>query len=94
MIRLRHKLLIHLLRLFDDAVVVVCLGLVANAYVDRYRSIDALAVLLLLLGSVLFFNHFVRYDSNRFAGLGTQLIDLLKAITATTFLLLAVSVLL
>src|SRR4030095_10128018 len=93
MIRLRHKLLIHFLHLLDQAVTIICLGFFANAYVDRYWSTDALAVLILLVGSIFFFNQFVRYEPNRFTGFGSQLVGLLKAITATTFLLLAVSVL-
>ena len=94
MIRLRHKLLIHLLRLFDQAVTLVCLGGIGDALVERYESVDALAILLLAVGSLFFFSHFVRYDSNAFTGLFAQLVSMFKAVTATTLLLLAVSVVL
>ena len=76
MIRLRHKLLIHLLRLFDQGVTLVCLGGIGNALVERYASVDALAILLLAVGSLFFFSHFVRYDSNAFTGLFAQLVSL------------------
>ena len=91
MLRLRHKLMIHFLRLFDQAVVVICLGLFGNALADRYELREVLAILLLLMGSMVIFNHFVRYDANRFTALGDQLASLFKAITVTLTLLLLIA---
>jgi exopolysaccharide biosynthesis polyprenyl glycosylphosphotransferase len=94
MIRLRHKLLIHLLRLFDQATVVLCVALFGNAFADRYELHEVSAILLVLIGSMFLFNHFVRYDVNRFTEFAAQLRSLLMAVTATVVLLPSISLLL
>jgi exopolysaccharide biosynthesis polyprenyl glycosylphosphotransferase len=91
MIRLRHKLLIHFLRLFDQVVVIMSLGVFGQALASAYSLREVVAVLLLLMGSMLVFNHFVRYDANRFSALADQLASLFKAVTLTVILLLAIS---
>ena len=93
MIRLRHKLLIHVLRLLDQVVMILCLGVFGNGAADRYEASEVVAILLLLMGSMLIFNHFVRYDSNRFTALSDQLTSLFEATTASSVFLVAIDIL-
>jgi exopolysaccharide biosynthesis polyprenyl glycosylphosphotransferase len=93
MIRLRHKLLIHLLRLFDQAAVILCVAFFGNGFVERYEPHEVLAILMVLISSMFLFNHFVRYDANRFTDLSEQLRSLTLATTTTVGALLAVSLL-
>src|SRR5687767_14296234 len=93
MIRLRHKLLIHFLRFIDQAVLIVCLGYFGNALVDTYRLTQALAILVLLMCSMFVFNHFVRYDVNRFTAFADQVSSLLKASSLTVVLFAGISLL-
>jgi exopolysaccharide biosynthesis polyprenyl glycosylphosphotransferase len=91
MIRLRHKLLIHALRLFDQATLVLTVAFFGNALADRYELHEVTAILVLLMGSMFIFNHFVRYDANTFTEFGVQLDSLLGASTTTVLFSLAVS---
>lgn len=86
MIRLRHKLLIHVMRLSDQAIILLCLALFGNALSRTYELSQVAAILIDLMGSMVLFNHFVRYDVNRFTEFAAQVTSLLLA-TASTVLL-------
>ncbi len=105
MIRLRHKILIHLFRVFDQLVMIAtALGIVwfrpearlqgGGPWMQaRYHLSDTLAILALGLGWILIFSCCIRYKADRFVAMRTQLKDLLKATTLASFWLVAVSAL-
>ena len=105
MIRLRHKLLILFFRVFDQLVVALCLSTalghntlgqylgISAPETQSFESTDILALLALFAGSVILFHHLARYDANRFTSVPAQIIGVIKATTASTFLLLVVGVL-
>jgi exopolysaccharide biosynthesis polyprenyl glycosylphosphotransferase len=101
MMRLRHKLLIHAFRLSDQ--VFLWLALVLSVFflggrrghdfiedfaVDYHPMSDfiAVAALALLWGSICAV--IIRYDANRFTSFGRSVLDILKATTVCSFLLL------
>lgn len=104
MIRLRHKLFIYILRLFDQALLISVLLLTVDV-VGRYHNTGSLPFLLkthynpratvgLFLLVVLWiwaFNLLVHYETNRLKTLKSQLVDVTKATVAAAFLLLIVS---
>lgn len=103
MIRLRHKLLIQAFRLFDLITMGACITLLAylgpdlewrggfRALMNReFQLKDTLGIVLLFVGWNIIFNRFVRYDSNRFNNLASQIGDLLKASAGAAFWLLLV----
>lgn len=103
MIRLRHKVFSHLLRIFDVVILVVALGVVVllgQEGVDGepfrrflrgyFRTTDLLGIISLSLGWFLLFNSLVHYETNRLKSLRSQLVDVVKATTAAAFLLLVV----
>jgi exopolysaccharide biosynthesis polyprenyl glycosylphosphotransferase len=103
MMRLRHKLLIHAFRVSDQVFLIGSL-LFWVALVREHGSlqflrdlptsvhspVNAFGAMLLVLGWVGLFTYFVRYDANRFTSLSTGIRQLLKATTASTFLLFIV----
>lgn len=103
-IRLRHKLLIYALRIFDQVLLASVLGLTVDLFGryaggsrlqdilrESYRPGDGIGVALLAAGWIVIFNTFVRYDTNRFRALISQLADVLKATIAAAFLLMIVA---
>ncbi len=103
MIRLRHKVLIHSFRLFDQLMLVAAAALIIYfrpeialmgghpASPATYRMADTIGVLLLALGWVGIFAYTIRYKADRFVALTTQIKDLFKATTLAAFWLMIVS---
>lgn len=104
MIRLRHKLLIYLFRVFDLALMVGTLALLVDTggrsagtgnlhavFREAYRPFDTIGMLILAFSWVAIFSAFVRYDANRFTSLTVHLVDVLKATSAAAFALFIVS---
>ena len=103
MIRLRHKLFIYALRVFDQALLISTLLLTIDL-TGRYNNTGSLLFLLqnhyqprstlgfavICLLSVLLFNLLVHYETNRLKTLRTQLFDVFKANSAAAFLLMVV----
>ena len=105
MIRLRHKLLIYGLRLFDQLVVAILLFTViahAKGVTDlwhiqlvlnrAYRLIDYLGLTFIAGCSMIVFSHFVRYEANRYVGIIEQITRLAKANTTVAFALILAAV--
>ena len=101
MIRLRHKLLIQGLRIFDQIVLVVTFVCLVGLIEERgrfefigevlqksYQAYEGLAMLGVLLGWFFIFNHLVHYDTNRFTTLKRQAVEIFKAMVTTSLLLL------
>ena len=101
MIRLRHKLFIHGLRIFDQAALALSLFItvaiakgvhswpqVYIVFQREYKLIESLALIVMFVGWTLVYNRFVQYDTNQFIRLLRQLWLHLKASTTTAFLLL------
>lgn len=103
MIRLRHKLLIQLFRGLDQAILIGTLALiifyrpeltvqgVALETEATFKIWDAFGLPVLAIGWICIFHVCVRYRADRFIGLKTQLLDLLKATTIASFWLLLIS---
>ena len=104
MIRLRHKLLIHALRLFDQALLIFAAGFIiqfTSTHPDRdsvaqvlggyHTTKDAVGLALLGLGWLFIFNAVVPYETNRLKTFKSQLQSVLKATTLAAFHLLVVS---
>ena len=104
MIRLRHKLLIQMFRLFDQLVLVLCaVGIIYfrpeilmrggdHILEATFHIEDAIGMLILLIGWIGIFDYFIRYKADRLVALNTQLKSLLKASSLATFWLMLVSV--
>jgi len=104
MIRLRHKMLIHMFRLFDQLVMVaVSLAIIfyrpeifmqgGTHILEATFSIeDTIGILFLVVGWIGIFDYFIRYKADRLVALNTQLKNVIKAATAATFWLLVISV--
>ncbi len=103
MIRLRHKLFVYLMRGLDPAVllgsVLVVTGLSDPARSsslsqwilrDAYQSGDGVGIAVLVIGWVVIFNILIQYDTDRFATLRSELLDVAKATTAAAALLFVV----
>lgn len=103
MIRLRHKLLIHIFRLLDQIMLIATgLGIIyirpdvlmrgePHTSSATIHIVDAIGMLILMMGWVGIFDYYIRYKSDRLVALNTQLKNLLKATTAATFWLMVVS---
>ena len=101
MIRLRHKFLIQGFRIFDQIILVGVFVLLV-AYVQErghfefigevleksYQAYEGLAMIGVLFGWFFIFNKLVHYDTNRFTTLKSQAIEIAKAMTVTSLLLL------
>lgn len=100
MIRLRHKIFIHALRVLDQGLLFVTLGgVVALASESGYERVqlllrgepgpnDLLGLLVLGFAWLWLFNHLVHYETNRLKSLRSQVLDVIKATTASAFLLM------
>ncbi|MEI6655087.1 MAG: sugar transferase [Verrucomicrobiota bacterium] len=101
MIRLRHKFLIHGFRIFDQLVMVGVFVLLVGFIQEKrhfdfvgevleksYQAYEGLAMFGVLLGWFFIFNTLVHYDTNRFTTLKSQAIEIAKAMTVTSLLLL------
>lgn len=103
MIRLRHKLLIQMFRLFDQLVLAVTAVFIiyfrpeivlhggTHILQATLRIEDAIGMLILAVGWIGIFDYFIRYKSDRLVALNTQLKSLLKATGLATFWLMVIS---
>lgn len=103
MLRLRHKLLIHLFRLFDQVILIGTLIAMVSIFHERghiywlseiptavHSPVNAFGAMLLFLCWAGIFNYVVRYDANRFTPLATSILNVLQAIALCTFVLFVV----
>jgi len=106
MIRLRHKLFLHALRLADQLVLVGSLAALLDIFGRLYRTGDLayllgnyygadelLGLAFLLLAWALLFHLLVDYHTNRLKSLKRQVFDLTKANSAAALLLLVIGAL-
>jgi len=103
MIRLRHKLLIQMFRLFDQLVLMAtAVGIIyfrPEILMRGQRHIleatlqieDAIGILILAVGWIGIFDYFIRYKADRLVALNTQLKNLLRATSLASFWLMMVS---
>ncbi len=103
MIRLRHKLLIQMFRVFDQMVLVLTgLGIIyfrpeillsggSHMLEATLQVEDALGMFILAVGWIAIFDYFIRYRLDRLVALNTQLRSLLKATTLASFWLMVIS---
>jgi exopolysaccharide biosynthesis polyprenyl glycosylphosphotransferase len=103
MIRLRHKMLIHMFRLFDQLVMVAtAIGIIyfrpeifmqggTHILEATFKIEDAIGMLILLVGWIGIFDYFIRYKADRLVALNTQLKNLLKATSLAAFWLMIIS---
>ncbi len=101
MVRLRHKLLIQAFRVFDQ-VVLVAVFILLVAYVRErghfdfilevldksYQAYEGMALVGVLIGWFFIFSKMVRYDANRVTTLKSQALEIVRAVTVTSLLLL------
>ncbi len=103
MIRLRHKFLIQGFRIFDQVIMVGVFVLLVGYVQEKgrfdfvgevleksYQAYEGLAMVGVLVGWFFVFNMLVHYDANRFTTLKSQAIEIAKAMTVTSLLLLIV----
>jgi exopolysaccharide biosynthesis polyprenyl glycosylphosphotransferase len=103
MIRLRHKMLIHVFRLFDQLVMVAtAIGIIylrpeiflrggTHILEATFQIEDAIGMLILLVGWIGIFDYFIRYKADRLVALNTQLKNLIKATSLASFWLMVIS---
>lgn len=103
MIRLRHKLFIYALRILDLGLLFLTLGVIVayssptgmtrvqNLLHGRFAQYDPPGLFAISLGWFIIFNLLVNYETNRLKSLRSQVMDVLKATTAASFLLVVVS---
>ena len=104
MIRLRHKLFIYALRLFDQALLVSVLllgldltgrkngtGSLSTLLQNYYEPSASIGLLLVGITWIWIFNTLVHYETNRLKTLRSQIFDVAKANSAAAFLLMMVS---
>lgn len=103
MMRLRHKLLIHAFRVFDQVLLVCALavwialipekgsfGYIRELLNEVYGWREIMGLLVLVLGWVIIFNTIIHYDANRFTTLTSAVWALTKATTCSAFLLFVI----
>ena len=102
MIRLRHKLLIHIFRLLDQLMLIVTgLGIIylrpdfalkGGRFIleATFRIEDTVGMLLLAAGWVGIFDYFIRYKADRLVALNTQVKNLVKATGFASFWLMII----
>lgn len=101
MIRLRHKFLIQAFRIFDQVVLIVVFILLVTYVEERghfdfilevldksYQAFEGLAMFGVLVGWFFVFSRMVHYDANRVTTLKSQALEISKAVTVTSLLLL------
>jgi len=103
MIRLRHKLLIYMFRLFDQVVLVAtAVGIIyfrpeilmqggGHIFEVIFRIEDTVSMVILAIGWILIFEYFIRYKADRLVALSSQLIALVKATVLASFWLMTIS---
>lgn len=104
MIRLRHKALIYMFRVFDQ---MVMLGIAAAMVYLRpevaleeknyileatIKLEDVLGLIVLVVGWIGIYDYFIRYRADRLVALSAQLKNLIKATSLATFWLLIIGV--
>lgn len=102
MIRLRHKLLIQMFRLFDQLVLAgTGVGIIyfrPEIVMQGGRHIldatfhleDTFGILILAIGWIGIFDYFIRYKADRLVAFNTQLMNLVKATSLASFWLMIV----
>jgi exopolysaccharide biosynthesis polyprenyl glycosylphosphotransferase len=103
MMRLRHKLLIHSFRIFDQVLLVgalaIWIALIPErgsfAYIrellnETYGWREIIGLLFLVLGWVIIFSSIIHYDANRFTTLMSSVWAIIKATTCSAFLLFVI----
>ena len=102
MIRLRHKLLIHIFRLLDQLMLIfTAIGIIyfrPEIAIQGERHIleatfhiqDTVGMLFLAAGWIGIFDYFNRYKADRLVALNTQVKNLVKATALASFWLLIV----
>lgn len=102
MIRLRHKLLIHIFRLLDQSMLIITgLGIIyfrpenwirgGSQILDATFQIeDTVGMLVLTAGWVGIFDYFIRYKADRLVALNTQVKNLVKATGFASFWLMII----
>jgi exopolysaccharide biosynthesis polyprenyl glycosylphosphotransferase len=103
MMRLRHKLLIHAFRVFDQVLLVCALAIWIALIPERgsfayirelinevYGWREIVGLLVLVLGWVIIFNSIIHYDANRFTTLMSSVWAFVKATTCSAFLLFVI----
>jgi len=104
-IRLRHKLFIHGLRILDQIFLAISLfftvALAKGVYSlpqiyivfnREYKLFESIGLILMLVAWTLVFNRFIKYDTGRFVSFNQQVYRLFKASTTTAFVLLLAGV--
>ncbi len=104
MIRLRHKLFIYALRLFDQVLLVSVLllgldltgrkngtGSLSTLLQNYYEPSASVGLLLVGITWIWIFNTLVHYETNRLKTLRSQIFDVAKANSAASFLLMVVA---
>lgn len=103
MIRLRHKLLIQVFRLFDQLVMILTgVGIIyfrpeivlrGGDFIREatFQLQDTVGMLFLIIGWIGIFDYFIRYRADRLVALNTQLKNLLKATSVASFWLMIIS---
>ncbi len=102
MIRLRHKLLIHVFRLLDQFMLAAtAVGIIYFRPEIRIQGIspileatfqieDTMGMLVLAIGWVAIFDYFIRYKADRLVALNTQIKNLVKATGMASFWLMII----
>lgn len=103
MIRLRHKLLIHVYRLIDQVILIlIAIGTIylrpemilqgrSHLIEATFHLEDTLALVLLALGWIAIFDQFVRYKGNRLVSVHAQVKSLIKATCIASIWLMIIS---
>lgn len=103
MIRLRHKLLIQVFRVFDQVVLAVAaLGIIrfrpeiilegiGRPPEATFHLGDTIGMIVLAVGWIGIFDYFIRYKADRLVALNTQLLSLVKSTSMASFWLMMVS---
>ena len=103
MIRLRHKMLIHMFRLFDQLVLAAAaIGIIyyrpeilmrggTRTLEATFRIQDAIGLVVLVVGWIGIHDFFIRYKADRLVALNTQLMNVTKAAVVSSLWLLVVS---
>ena len=102
MIRLRHKLLIHVFRLLDQLMLAATgLGIIYFRPEIRLQGVspilqatfqieDTVGMLILAIGWIGIFDYFIRYKADRLVALNTQIRNLVKATGLASFWLMTI----
>lgn len=103
MIRLRHKLLIQMFRVFDQVILAatalciirfrpeIVLEGIGRPPEATFHMGDTIGMILLAVGWVGIFDYFIRYKADRLVALNNQLLNLVKATSMASFWLMMVS---